>query len=144
MTVEKDAGNKVVDSGGVEVATRTLDELVPAGTALIKLDLEGHELEALRGAAQTLTCESLLAFVIETFRWHNWETPLLREMEELLDGAGFRPVAYDPVRRVLKPLRGLESRPEPTGNNTIYVRNIEVVDARLRTASRVKIGRAEW
>ncbi|HEV2781640.1 MAG TPA: FkbM family methyltransferase [Actinophytocola sp.] len=39
---------------GVEVATTTIDELAPADVTMIKLDVEGAELAALRGATATL------------------------------------------------------------------------------------------
>lgn len=39
---------------GVMVATAKLDDIIPGPVSLMKLDVEGHELEALRGAATLL------------------------------------------------------------------------------------------
>ncbi len=144
MTIERDAVNKVIDAGGFEVPTVTLDQLVPAGPTMIKLDLEGYELEAIRGAARTLTSKPLLALVVETFRKQNWKLPKLIEIEQILADAGFLPYSYDPIQRILIPLRGLEAEPEQTGNNTIYVRDTTAVVDRLRTAPKIRIGRTKW
>lgn len=52
------------DSGSIEtVETITLDDLIPAGTqAIIKLDVEGAEIEAMRGAQRCLADGSVLIY----------------------------------------------------------------------------------
>ncbi len=139
MTENEDVGNRVVLDGHaaerhVTVTCQMLDEVCKGCVpVLIKLDLEGHELAALRGATRTLAEPGLLALVIETFRPHNWQSESLRSIETLLESHGFLPQAYDPVDRSLVRLR----EPSAGGQNTIYTRDGEEVAARLRDRPRV-------
>jgi FkbM family methyltransferase len=143
MTADRDSANQVTTDGGVEVPARTLDDLTAdTRPTLVKLDLEGYEYEALRGAGLTLRSPTLLALVIETFRRHNLSTPLLQNIERLLAEHGFHPFAYDPTGRRLTPLSAAESSGD--SNNTIYIRDRAAVDARLAAAPPVVIGARRW
>ena len=147
MTKGQVARNAVVaDGGGVEVPARPLDDLTAgAEPTLVKLDLEGYELEALRGATRTLAGPRLAALVVETFRPHNWQTAHLRAIEALLTATGFTPFAYRPADRTLVPLSGLDAPPPAdAGQNTIYVRNPAGVGERLRETAPVRVGRRAW
>ncbi|MEL6977216.1 MAG: FkbM family methyltransferase [Pseudomonadota bacterium] len=107
-----------------EASMATLDELL-AGRAptMIKLDLEGHERQALAGAEATLTQETLLALVIETV------DPAARS---LLARHGFEEAFYDPLSRVVEPLQGGERGAH--GPNHLFLRNIEAARARVADA----------
>jgi len=62
-------GSEVVVSGGMEVASVTIDGIVGNATLkLIKLDVEGHELFALRGAARLLDEQRAHHIVFEDHR----------------------------------------------------------------------------
>lgn len=96
---------KLLDSGGshlvesaaagtVQVATERLDDMVRRSrigarrVSLIKVDVEGHELQVLRGAGETLR-QHRPALAIEIGN----ETPAARaEMVALLQGHGYEPV----------------------------------------------------
>ena len=145
MTADQDTANRVATEGGVEVPARTLDDVIAdTPPTLIKLDLEGYEYEALRGGGDTLRSPALLALVIETFRQHNLNTTLLQNIERLLAVHGFHPFAYDPTGRRLIPLTGAADVPAAESNNTIYVRDLSAVQARLTGAERVVVGGYSW
>ena len=130
MTADADVSNHILDGDGlgVTVPCDTLDAVCAGMTpTAVKLDLEGHELAALRGARRILGDPALLAVVAETFRPHNWRLDSLRELERLLGNAGLHPHDYDPATRRLVPL--LE--PDAGGQNTIYARAAAVA-ARFR------------
>lgn len=136
FTTTQDTGNRVAsseDAAGelLEVPVTTLDQVLhDRCPVLIKIDVEGWELEVIKGAQTLLREPSLLALIIETFREHNLSTPMLYEMEALLAEHGFRPCAYHPFQRRLG---ALDSKARST-DNTIYVRDMEAVQVRLRNA----------
>lgn len=81
------AGNRVGGDGGTEVATLTLDNYVESRgierVDLIKLDVEGAELAALRGAERTIRRFRPKLQVCLYHEWRDlWELPLyIRELE---------------------------------------------------------------
>ena len=124
FSTDRGAMNRVLPEGtapgqGQEVQVRTLDEIVGAGhPALMKLDVEGFEVEALAGATALLAGEALLALIVElngSGRAYGHEDA---EVDERLRAAGFAPHRYDPRTRTLQP-RASWNR---DGFNTIYAR----------------------
>jgi hypothetical protein len=82
------AGNAALSAtGGLEVPGTTLDEALAAQHAtFIKMDIEGEELAALRGAQRIIRRDRpILAICSYHLQNHLWEVPLL--MSELLDRA---------------------------------------------------------
>lgn len=140
FTSQLDTVNHVLSTGethadAIEVPVRTLDEVVgTTSPALIKIDVEGYETEVLAGAAQTLANPALHALILELNgsgqRYGFDETVLRQHLEDL----GFIACAYQPFERTLTP------RPETaTGGNTLFVRDLEQVKTRLRTAPKFKV-----
>lgn len=84
--VRFDAGNGVAssssESGAVEVPCRRLDDAIPGAATLIKMDIEGAEPLALRGAARLIREQRpVLAVCAYHHCEHLWELPqLLREL----------------------------------------------------------------
>lgn len=112
------------DAGGDCVRILTLDGLDLTGVALIKLDVEGHELHVLRGAARTLERERPLLFVeVEARHRARPVSDALMAIESLgyvghfLDEhRNVRPVAeFDPARH--QDLRNLH------GAGGVYINN---------------------
>lgn len=121
----------------IEVTVMRLDDLVEDDCpVLIKIDVEGHELPALRGAARTLANPKLLAVVMETngsgvrYGWSD------DELMGLMQNHGFAPYSYNPFKRELQPAK-------PGTGNTIFVRNHDEVIRRVKEARRFKVGSAE-
>jgi FkbM family methyltransferase len=89
----------VADAARVTVATHTIDDVCKAHAllpAVIKIDVEGAELDVLRGARQTLALPGLHAFV--EFHPAVWrDTGISRaDIEEELAGQGFSVEPLDP------------------------------------------------
>lgn len=97
LTVGQGALNRVVGtSGGTEpVEQTTLDaELGTRQVAAIKVDVEGHELEVLRGGRESIL-RHRPAMLIEV------NNPL--GLRQVLDELGYSMWSYDPERRTLAP-----------------------------------------
>jgi len=114
----------------VEVPVRTLDELVANNVpTLMKIDVEGHEYPVLTGGQRTLTDPRLLAVIMETngsgARYGVTDDALTRVMRS----CGFAPYGYDPFARGL-------IEPRDADGNTVFVRSIDAILERVRTAKR--------
>jgi FkbM family methyltransferase len=133
-----DDQNRISDHGS-EVSLHRLDELVePKPTALLKLDVEGYELQVLRGATHTLAvvdmvyCE-LSASNCARFGGHP------SDVEDLLLEAGFvfgrrSGTEWDFVHaRVYETL--LQSELPRTGYNLLAVKGPRVAELRSRLTS---------
>ena len=84
------AGDDAQVDGTVEVKAAPLDRLLrlrPGDRALLKLDLQGYELAALRGAASTLLNTEVLLTEVSFFR-QGFE-PTIAELVGLLDEHSF-------------------------------------------------------
>jgi FkbM family methyltransferase len=85
------------------VPMRTIDSIVRSGMCkqpdMIKLDIQGGEMAALKGAAQTLPKVKFL--MIETWlqRGYGKDTPLLSELIRFLSPLGFEPYEFSDVFR---------------------------------------------
>jgi FkbM family methyltransferase len=136
FTVEQDAMNHVVKDDtwtgpSIEVQVSTLDSILKGRTpTLIKLDVEGWEGEVLAGASSTLSCASLLGWIVEMNSSDAAFSPNELAVHECLLRNGFAPHAYDPFTRtlILLPSKNLESP------NTIYLRSAEQVRSLVASA----------
>ena len=138
FTRSQDTVNHITEAGdadAIEVSVETLDGIVEGDRpALIKMDVEGYELEVLRGARLTLGCQEVKALIVELNgsgeRYGFTDDEVHRE----LLGYGFAPFAYEPRSRRLSPLTTFGPR------NTIYIRDLPVVAERLRSARPIAVG----
>jgi len=139
FTTDHGAGNHVVpendtnlDTATVEVPIVALDEIFgETWPSVMKIDVEGWELEVIKGMVKILNRAELLGLVIETFRHTNLHTPKLREMETILARQGFTPMTYHPFERRLE----VGQYHDRLSDNTIYARDTPEIHARLRTAA---------
>jgi len=81
------ASSSVSDTGEVEIECATLDELLAdEEPTFIKMDIEGAEIDALRGASEILRrCRPTLAICVYHAPDHLWRIPLL--LNKLLPGS---------------------------------------------------------
>lgn len=96
--------------------------------------MEGFETEVLNGANKILLDYNLKAIIIELNgsgqRYGYDESKIHKKLIDF----GFKPCSYDPKSRFLKEL-------ETFGiHNTIYIRDLEYVIDRIKTARQIKIG----
>ena len=140
FTTGKGAANGVAIPGRppaghtVEVDVLPLDALTADfPPAMLKIDVEGYEHEVIAGAARTLAHPGLLAILIE-LRGHGARYGFDEDTihRALLD-AGFQPYSYTP--HTLSPLPGINR----LAGTTLYLRNLPVIEERLRTARRFHV-----
>jgi FkbM family methyltransferase len=128
------AGEQHADT--VEVPVTTLDAALNGRAPfLMKIDVEGYETCVLEGAVATLSNPSLHAVIMELngsgARYGYDEAQILAQMA----GHGFQTFSYDPLTRTLLSLGGknLES------GNTLFIRDVAWVEARLASAPKVRV-----
>ncbi|HTB22780.1 MAG TPA: FkbM family methyltransferase [bacterium] len=138
FSTAEDAMNHVVEGtkeGTVSVETRTLDAILGEETpAIIKLDIEGFELPALRGGSALFSRTGLQAVIMELNgsgeRYGFDEKDILRMMSEF----GFEPGLYVPETRRIAAL----ATPNRKGN-TLFVRDRDRLAGLCRQAPAVEI-----
>jgi FkbM family methyltransferase len=129
FTRNLDTVNHIATAADTDTRLITLkridDEMHDRNPAMIKMDIEGYEENALIGAARILSKESLQAIELETV------TP---KMEETLAVHGFERVFYDPFSRKLA-----DEPFEIKASNALFVRSREFVYSRVRNADKVRV-----
>lgn len=108
FTEDQDTVNHVMAAGeagaGVDVEVLPMDELLAGRVPVaIKIDVEGHEREVLRGATRTLAAPGLQAVVMEVNGSGARYGVADAELLEVMRAHGFGPHGYDPVARRLLP-----------------------------------------
>lgn len=100
---------------------------------LIKIDVEGYESEVLQGMKLILESEKLKAIIIELngsgWRYNFDELKIHNDLKM----AGFSPYTYKPLKRNLQLLDSYGM------HNTIYIRDFDFVNNRLKTANKIFI-----
>jgi FkbM family methyltransferase len=136
-----DTVNHVLSDGedlpGVDVPVTRLDDLVGQDVpVLVKIDVEGHELAVLNGGRATLADHRLLAVIMETngsgARYGVSDDQLIAVMRE----HGFAPFGYDPFGRRLVDVMD-------ASGNTVFVRDMAAVEARVKSAPRFTLVNGE-
>jgi FkbM family methyltransferase len=134
-----DDQSRIADDG-LEVPMRPLDDVVGADrVTLLKLDVEGYELEVLRGAARTLARTSIVYCELSASNCARFGSHP-RDAERLLLDAGFvlvrrRDVRWDLVREPIYESLANTDLPA-TGYNLIAVRPDAIVELSSRLAPR--------
>jgi FkbM family methyltransferase len=127
-----DSSTNCVVSGaegrGPTVELTTLDsELAGIKPSLMKMDVEGFEGEALKGAQQILNEKSLYGIIIELAGHGEKYGHDERSIVQNLISLGFVTAAYDPFTRTL-----VEEPVDSGSKNKLFVRDFETVRRRLK------------
>lgn len=125
FTTGLDTMNRVAVAGDRNVQTVPLarldDLLYEIPSVLIKMDVEGFETPALRGAEETLNSPSLIAVMLETVD---------DDAHSQLARHGFERFGYDPRTR------RLVDAASATGSNLLFVKERAKVEERVASAPR--------
>lgn len=129
FTRDLDTVNRVATAGEANVRmiqVRRLDTVIGAQQpTMMKMDIEGYEEPAIRGAKTLLSRNSLKVIELETV------TP---EIDATFEQHGFKRAHYDPFRRTLT-----TSANDIASSNALYVRDWEFVASRLATAPMIEV-----
>lgn len=133
FTTGRGATNRVAEADETQaqlVRLSTLDNVVEGkAPTLIKIDVEGYELEVLKGARQCLLRPSLLAVISEDTG---------DQVAAVLLESGFDRFFYEPLGRTLT------SVPTETRClNSLYIRNVEEVRSRVRVSPKRLVNETE-
>lgn len=133
-----DTINHVVEDGlpqSVAVDVNTLDNLVELNSAtILKVDVEGYEWFVLDGARKILSNPHLKAVILEIngsgerYGIHDIK------IHKLLTEYEFQPYCYKPFKKEVMRLETYNN-----SNNTIYLRDVEMIASRLRGANTFKV-----
>ncbi len=114
-----------------KVQTRKIDTVLCGRVpAMLKIDVEGFEKQALEGASHAMAENGLNVILLELGLHSARYGVQPEEIHRLVTSFGFEPCYYDPFLRRLTSLESYDPR-----GNTLYVRNREFVASRLESAS---------
>jgi len=128
------ADNEVA-ANKITVNVSTLDEEVKDTPFLIKMDVEGYETPALEGAKKTLANEELCAVIMELNGAGNRYGYDEDKILSMMSGFGFKTYSYNPFERQLTRLEGKNI----TEGNTIFIRNLERISERIKSAPKIDV-----
>lgn len=141
FTTDQDTTNHVIiddkqllEGNIINVPILTIDTLIiPNTPSLIKIDVEGFETEVLKGMSATLRNPALKAIIIELNG--SGERYGFNDMQihELLLANDFNSYSYNPFKRLLTAMNGFGS------TNTIYCRDLEFINERIKNAKAIKL-----
>jgi FkbM family methyltransferase len=72
-----------------EIVTYPLDDFVFTDVKLIKIDVEGHELEVLKGAIDTIEQNNYPPIIFEAWTWKPWYQEKRKSLLDYLKGHGY-------------------------------------------------------
>lgn len=137
FSVDKpDAWNRVVTEPAergkaIIIDVFPVDQLVDGQCpTLLKVDVEGYDFAVLQGASQILSNSVLKAVMVEMNKNGKRFGFSDDDIHNLLLEAEFQPYAYDPLTRDLTQLANYNEDEE----NTLYLRDLDFVDARVKSA----------
>jgi len=139
LSNDKGVMNKIVDERhphATAIDVKTIDQLVNTTTiTAMKIDVEGYELQALKGADRTLNSATLKVIIIElngSGKNYNIEDD---EISNFLVERGFSPYRYMPFTRNLNPV----DKYDKNQFNTIFLRDVDFINERIATAPQIKV-----
>jgi FkbM family methyltransferase len=137
FTNNLDAINHVVsnsEGNTLSVDVNTLDFFLNGKSAhFLKVDVEGYEEFVLRGATNTLKNPDLCIILIETNGLTSKYNSSDEGIHEKLTQAGFETYSYEPQKREMVKTESLNA------TNTIYCRDIDFINSRIKNGQKITI-----
>lgn len=137
---EDESGNDDSGSGYETVPVTTLDDILGnrylSSRKVIKLDVEGYELNVLKGAIRTLESEDLLALIVEINGSSSRYSGTDGEIVNFLQGMGFSSFNYDAIGRKVN---GVVADRVVTSENLIFTRNLRRIEELVRNGTKIKV-----
>lgn len=133
FTLDLDTMNSVVTQGipgqTMDIQIESLNHILGhEAPSLIKVDVEGYEMEVINGASEVLLNQSLKAVILELNESGEKYGFAVKSVHEKMLDYGFFPYSYNPFDRTISSLSTYGSQ------NTLYLRDIDYVRMRLREA----------
>lgn len=131
------------DAESETVKMTVLDvEISGEDTLVLKIDVEGHEFEVLRGAKNLLGAARVLAIIVESNGNSEKYGSSDDEIASFLMSFGYFRIRYDPFRREINRIEKNEDRQE----NSIFVRDERVVRQRCKSSEPyfLRTGGGKW
>ena len=126
--------DNVSSSNVLQVPVCSLDEVLGDDCpSLIKIDVEGFETEVLNGSRAILTNPKLKAIIIELNGSGNRYGYDDMSIHTMLSTLGFQPADYDPFTR------SINLKDNYGKTNTIYIRDVNFIATRTKTAKKYKV-----
>lgn len=137
---DKGTMNRVVNGvqSSILVSVQTVDQFIIKQNItpkMMKIDVEGFEFPVLKGGLNLFldqNCEVIIIELNGSGRKYGFRD---EEVHEFLISSKFQPVIYHPFQRTIEKL----STYRQDTFNTIYVKNVDQVQRRLRQAPRIKV-----
>lgn len=145
MTSNQDTMNHVLakgqsDRSAISIPVVKLDDVAGLRCpVLMKIDVEGFEQEVLAGSREVLANDALKAVIIELNGSGERHGVSDDSIHATMHEYGFLPHAYDPLTRTLDMLASYN---EGSGN-TLYLRNIDDVEKRVKAAPKYRVAGQE-
>jgi FkbM family methyltransferase len=137
FTKALDTGNHVAGDEELDCVSVSVDTLDSVATgkspALLKIDVEGFEMNVINGAVTTLQNTALKAIIIELNGSGDRYGHTDNDIHLKLLQYGFKAMKYFPFERKL-----IDAVPNKE-HNTLYIRDLQYVSERLKTAKKVVV-----
>jgi FkbM family methyltransferase len=126
-----------IDTAVVKIDT--LDSLLKNEQCpvLIKIDVEGYETEVINGAEKTLANKLLKAIIIELNGSGSRYGFNDNDIHLKLIKYGFKPYIYNPKSRKIEEQEAFGT------HNTLYLRDIDIIQEKIESAKKIKVGNKE-